>query len=239
MFRLTPVVKNLLLINIVVYLLQVTLTSVDLTGFLALHRLGSPDFRPYQFVTYMFAHGGFGHILFNMFGLIFLGPLLEQFWGPKKFIIFYLVTGVGAALIYTGIEVIEANSLKNDVEAYLEAPTADNFAIFVDENSRYFKSTVYEFVDEFGANASNPAFIERSKKEVESYHYTSRVTIPVLMLNGEFDQFFPLETSQIPMFQLLGTPDEDKEHYVAKTGHFVPREILISKHLDWLKKYEK
>ena len=80
---------------------------------------------------------------------------------------------------------------------------------------------------------------QRSKKEVESYHYTSRITIPVLMLNGEFDQFFPLETSQIPMFELLGTPDEDKEHYVAKTGHFVPRDVLISKHLGWLKKYEK
>ena len=170
MFRLTPVVKNLLLINVVVYLLQVTLTSVDLTGLLALHRLGSPDFRPYQFLTYMFAHGSFGHILFNMFGLIFLGPLLEQFWGPKKFITFYLITGIGAALIYTGIEVIQANSLKNDVEAYLEEPTADNFAIFVDEHSRYFNSTVYEFVDDFGANSSNPAYIQRSKAEVVSLY---------------------------------------------------------------------
>jgi dienelactone hydrolase len=80
---------------------------------------------------------------------------------------------------------------------------------------------------------------QRSKKEVESYHYTSRITMPVLMLNGEFDQFFPLETSQIPMFKLLATPDEDKEHYVSETGHFVPRDVLIAKHLEWLKKYER
>jgi len=80
---------------------------------------------------------------------------------------------------------------------------------------------------------------QRSKKEVESYHYTSRITMPVLMLNGKFDQFFPLETSQIPMFKLLSTPDDDKEHYVSETGNFVPGDVLISKHLGWLKKYEK
>lgn len=80
---------------------------------------------------------------------------------------------------------------------------------------------------------------QRSKKEVEAYLYTPRITMPVLMLNGEFDQFFPLETSQIPMFKLLGTPEEDKKHYVSETGHFVPREVLITEHLAWLKKYEK
>jgi len=79
---------------------------------------------------------------------------------------------------------------------------------------------------------------QRSKKEVESYLYTSRITMPILMLNGEFDQFFPLESSQIPMFKLLGTPEEDKKHYVVKTGHFVPRDIRITEHLGWLKKYE-
>ena len=72
---------------------------------------------------------------------------------------------------------------------------------------------------------------QKSKKEVESYHYTTRITMPVLMLNGEFDQFFPLETSQIPMFKLLGTKEEDKKHYVSKTGHFVPKEVLIKEHL--------
>ena len=79
---------------------------------------------------------------------------------------------------------------------------------------------------------------QRSKKEVESYLYTPRITMPVLMLNGEFDQFFPLESSQIPMFKLLGTPEEDKKHYVSKTGHFVPGDVLITEHLGWLKKYE-
>ncbi len=103
MLRLTPVVKNLLIINIVVYLLQSLLQGVNVTGILSLWKFGSENFAPYQFVTYMFAHGGFTHILFNMFGLIFLGPLLEQFWGPKKFLIFYMVTGIGACFLYYGI----------------------------------------------------------------------------------------------------------------------------------------
>ncbi len=170
MMRLTPVVKNLLIINVVVFLLQMMVTSVDITGILSLHRLSSPDFRPYQFVTYMFAHGSFGHILFNMLGLVFLGPLLEQFWGPKKFITFYLVTGIGAALLYTGIEVFELRNLRNDVETYLEAPTPDNFAIFVDENDRYFNSGVYEFQDEFSKNANNQQYIEQSKMYVQGLY---------------------------------------------------------------------
>jgi hypothetical protein len=81
-------------------------------------------------------------------------------------------------------------------------------------------------------------WFQKSKKEVEAYHYTSRITMPVLMLNGEFDQIFPLEGSQIPMFKLLGTKEEDKKQIVSRTGHFVPRDVLIKEHLEWLKKYE-
>lgn len=79
---------------------------------------------------------------------------------------------------------------------------------------------------------------QRSKQEVEACYYTPRVTMPVLMLNGKFDQFFPLETSQTPMFKLLGTDEKDKKHFVYETGHYVPKEVLIREHLDWLKKYE-
>ena len=76
------------------------------------------------------------------------------------------------------------------------------------------------------------------KKEVDKFYYTPRINIPVLMLNGKFDHFFPLETSQIPMFKLLGTKENDKKHFVYETGHYVPREILIKEHLEWLDKYD-
>ena len=69
---------------------------------------------------------------------------------------------------------------------------------------------------------------------VEAYIYTPRVTCPVLMLNGKYDVFFPLETSQDPMFEFLGTPDDQKKHYVFPSGHYVPRQKLIEEHLAWL-----
>jgi len=76
-----------------------------------------------------------------------------------------------------------------------------------------------------------------SEPSVESYIYTPRVSCPVIMLNGKYDVFFPLETSQNPMFELLGTPDKDKKHYVYPSGHYVPRDRLIEEHLGWLQKH--
>ncbi|WKZ60106.1 MAG: rhomboid family intramembrane serine protease [Cyclobacteriaceae bacterium] len=107
MFNLTPVVRNLLMINAIVFLGQV-LTKDVLTSYLLLHTVNSEYFKPYQLFTYMFIHGGFMHIFFNMLMLAFTGPILETFWGSKRFLLFYIVTGVGAAIfsvlidLYTG-----------------------------------------------------------------------------------------------------------------------------------------
>ncbi len=73
--------------------------------------------------------------------------------------------------------------------------------------------------------------------EVDQVTYAPRVTIPTLMLNGRYDFFFPVETHQIPMFELLGTPEEDKRHVVFDSGHSVPRREGIREILDWLDKY--
>jgi len=78
---------------------------------------------------------------------------------------------------------------------------------------------------------------QESNKEIESYLYTPRITCPVIMLNGKYDVYFPLETSQKPMFDLLGTNKEDKKHYVYPSGHYVPKKELIKEHLNWLEKY--
>ena len=73
--------------------------------------------------------------------------------------------------------------------------------------------------------------------EVDPFCYAPRVRVPVLMLNGEFDNVFPIETSARPFFELLGTPELDKKFVVTPGGHFVPREILIRETLDWLDHY--
>ncbi|MBP3191215.1 rhomboid family intramembrane serine protease [Natronogracilivirgula saccharolytica] len=72
-------------------------------GLGALWPLGHPNFMPWQFVSYMFLHGGFGHILFNLFALWMFGQSIENLWGTRRFVIYYFVTGVGAALLHMAV----------------------------------------------------------------------------------------------------------------------------------------
>ena len=100
--RIPPVVKNLIMINIVMYIATLIFGNVMYEK-LALFSFNSPLFRPYQLITHMFMHGGFWHIFFNMYTLFFFGCILENVWGGKKFMLFYLVTGIGAALCHSGV----------------------------------------------------------------------------------------------------------------------------------------
>jgi serine/threonine protein kinase/dienelactone hydrolase len=79
--------------------------------------------------------------------------------------------------------------------------------------------------------------LQRGQPEVEPENFLPRIRMPVLMLNGRYDHFFPIETSQLPMFRLLGTPPDRKRHVIYDGGHFVPRGLLISETLDWLDRY--
>jgi membrane associated rhomboid family serine protease len=117
MFRLTPVVRNLIMINSAIFLLQVLSPDrnfIDcfganlpyeqmmdvITGYLSMWDTRTECFKPYQLFTYMFVHSpsGFTHIFFNMLTLAFVGPILETFWGPRKFLLFYVVCGIGAGI---------------------------------------------------------------------------------------------------------------------------------------------
>ncbi len=106
-FQTPPVIKNLLIINALFFLAQ-TLLPANVGQFfdqyLALHYVGSPSFRVYQFVTYMFLHANVGHIFFNMFSLWMFGRIAEWDLGSKRFLTFYMVTGIGAALIHTLVQ---------------------------------------------------------------------------------------------------------------------------------------
>jgi len=97
-----PVVKNLIIINALLWLataVPLQNLGVNLKEILALHYWNADTFRPHQIVTYMFLHGGFDHLFFNMFGLFMFGRILEYTWGPKRFLIYYMVTGIGAGII--------------------------------------------------------------------------------------------------------------------------------------------
>lgn len=96
-----PVTRNLIIINCIVLLLQEVLArtaGVDLTAVMGLHFLLASDFHLYQVVTYMFLHGGLTHLFFNMFALWMFGGIIEQTLGRKRFLVYYFVCGIGAAL---------------------------------------------------------------------------------------------------------------------------------------------
>lgn len=108
-----PIVKNLLIINVLFFVAQLVigdsvslpgLEPLGLTAVLALWPIDHPYFKPYQVFTHMFTHGGIGHIFFNMFGLWMFGRMLENIWGPKKFLFFYLVCGLAAAATHLGVQ---------------------------------------------------------------------------------------------------------------------------------------
>ncbi len=97
-----PVVtKNLIIINSLFWVASLALprVGIDLTALLGLHFPLAPDFNIIQLVSYMFMHAGFSHIFFNMFAVYMFGRVLENVWGPKRFLIFYMVTGIGAGII--------------------------------------------------------------------------------------------------------------------------------------------
>ena len=100
--RQSPVVFNLIVINVLVFLVQRFFddpNGMTITNKIALHHYSSQFFEPYQVVTAMFAHGGFAHIFFNMFSLYTFGTWLERVWGPKRFLIFYLVCGLVSNIV--------------------------------------------------------------------------------------------------------------------------------------------
>lgn len=97
------VVKNLIILNALFFLARYTLAStfnIDLNSILGLYYYNSPEFTPYQLISYMFMHGSFSHIFFNMFALWMFGTQIENLWGPKRFLNYYLITGFGAAFLH-------------------------------------------------------------------------------------------------------------------------------------------
>lgn len=113
--NITPVVKNLLIINLIFFLAYLLFDHQDprgpVTTLFGSFYFDSPKFRAWQLITYMFMHGGWDHILFNMFALFSFGPILEYFMGSKKFLTFYFICGIGAVLLQLAVQAFEVRGL--------------------------------------------------------------------------------------------------------------------------------
>src|SRR5690554_4145180 len=137
-FRFTPVITNIILFNVAILVIM----SFSGSTFPIFHRLfalyytESPNFSPTQYFTYMFLHADIGHLFSNMFGLLIFGPLLEDFWGAKRLITYYLLCGLGAGIIYSGLQHYENQGMKKSMQEYLENPTPANYSYFFYEYGR-------------------------------------------------------------------------------------------------------
>jgi membrane associated rhomboid family serine protease len=147
-FGYLPVVtKNIILINVVLFLATVVLDraqGIDLNDYLALHHHLAPDFKPHQFITYIFMHGNLSHIFFNMFGVFIFGQVLEQVWGPKRYLIFYLLTGLGAAVVQYLIIDYEVRHQLLVYNSFIDSPltSALDKAELIEQKFMYINSKV-------------------------------------------------------------------------------------------------
>ena len=132
---LPPVVKNIImLINILMFLAYFAANSVfgiDLNSLLGLYFPKSEQFKPLQIVTHMFMHGGFWHIFFNMYALFIFGVVLENVWGPKRFFIFYIVCGLGAALTHESVIFFQYNHL-------IQSLSPGDLQVVLNDGSAYY-----------------------------------------------------------------------------------------------------
>ncbi len=109
MMNLPPVTKNLIIINLLFFLAKLVAgrNGLNLDDVLGLHFFMAPDFRIFQFFTYMFMHGNITHILFNMFAVWMFGRVMETYWGARRFLLYYMVCGVGAGLVQESVQYVQ------------------------------------------------------------------------------------------------------------------------------------
>ncbi|MCQ2298592.1 MAG: rhomboid family intramembrane serine protease [Bacteroidales bacterium] len=151
-FRVLPAgVKNLIIINVIAYLATVVMASrgIQLDHWLALYPTHGEHFHFWQYLTYQFMHASFDHILFNMFALWMFGYVLENIWGTRRFLFFYLACGIGAGLVHTLITGLGGYMAQEAINAYAVNPNPDDFIQLLQHRFRntYNPDAVATFVD--------------------------------------------------------------------------------------------
>jgi membrane associated rhomboid family serine protease len=184
-FSMPPVVKNLIMINIVMLVATYSLRTmgIDLTEKLGLFYPGSEHFRPYQFITHLFMHGDFFHLLFNMFALFMFGKVLEMVWGPRRFLIYFFVTGLGAAALHSFVTYLEISALQKSAAAFINTPSPDLLAAFVKAHLSHPATGVMDLVNNWGDAPNNPVLIQQGIDVVRAI-LEMKIDIPTVGASG-------------------------------------------------------
>ncbi|MDR1171235.1 MAG: rhomboid family intramembrane serine protease [Bacteroidales bacterium] len=191
MYKISPAVKNLLIINVLLFVATYVLGSqfnLDLTRRLALYYPGSEYFRPYQFVTHMFmhggiGHGGIGHIFFNMYALWMFGTPIENAWGGKRFLFYYLFCGLGAAALHTLVNYLIFSGMAADITAFTNSPSPEIFKQFVEAHKDFFNQNVYDFINQWTMSPGDSAYAATALENMHGV-YQSTINIPTVGASG-------------------------------------------------------
>src|SRR5574344_381386 len=203
-FKMLPTgVKNILIINILFYVATMVVQSslgINLDDYLALYSVQSSHFEPWQYLTYMFMHASIDHIFFNMFALWMFGYVLENIWGTKRFVIFYLVCGLGAGLVHTLIMSISSYSTQAAINAYALNPDPDAFVQLLSHKFKniYNPDAVAQFVGQW--RSSGDANFGLQSVTLAQGLLDARASIPTVGASGAiygillaFGMMFPNE----------------------------------------------
>ena len=181
-------VKNLLIVNVLFFLATYVFQAakgIDLNEYLALYYVADGHFHFWQYFTYMFMHANLDHIFFNMFALWMFGYVLENLWGTRRFLFFYLFCGLGAALFNTLVNAGIYHHMVNAVNLYAQNPNPDAFMQLVQGNFKHYynHSAVAQFVGEWrNAAASSDYALQSVQLAQQLADY--RVSIPTVGASG-------------------------------------------------------
>ncbi len=202
--KIQSAVVTIIIINVIVYVIQLLFKSYNVTEWGALHYFSSAHFYPHQIITSIFMHdsGGFTHILFNMFCLYTFGTMLESVWGAKKFFMFYMICGVGASLIMMFAIPFTAEQFAKSAEAA--------------QYGGYSKELVKSYIDQYSALGASGAIMGVEAAFVYLFPNTelyvmfipiplkAKYVIPGFMLLDLFGGFYHIQGDNIGHFAHLG-----------------------------------
>jgi len=184
-FNILPlVVKNLLIINGLFFLATLALDralGVNLYRIFGLHFFGATDFVPYQLITYMFMHGGFTHLFFNMFALWMFGNVLENVWGPKRFLTYYFVTGFGAAIIHYLVIYFQMLPTLQTINQFISSPDHEALqAAFAAGHIKAFSAESSAAIKAFIENYNELLQIDSQEALVQAVSFINQYRIDFL-----------------------------------------------------------
>lgn len=191
-FQVLPlVVKNLIIINSIFLLLDTVMGQygINLSHYLGLHYWSSQFFKPWQLLSYLFMHGDISHLFFNMFALWMFGSILENIWGPKRFLTFYLVCGVGAALCHMVVLGYEFGALEKAFSLYQQNPTVDQFYKFIAQhvdNPRALGFT--DLLQAWESDPANTAIRNQASLYIQQYLHGGYDAMRQMPFSGVMDQ---------------------------------------------------